>query len=67
MRTVRQDVVLEPPAKVTGLVLDGDGRPAARAWVVGTVGPPNLCRDVAATALTDAEGRFSLPDSAQAS
>ena len=46
---VRQDVVLEPPAQVTGLVLDGDGRPAARAWVVGTLGPPNLCRDVAAT------------------
>lgn len=58
---VRQDVVLEPPAKVTGLVLDGDGRPAARAWVVGTVGPPNLCRDVGAQALTDADGRFSLP------
>jgi hypothetical protein len=32
--SVRKDVVLEPPAKVTGLVLDGDGRPAARAFVV---------------------------------
>jgi protocatechuate 3,4-dioxygenase beta subunit len=58
--SVQRDVVLQQPAVVTGLVLHGDGRPAARAWVVGTVGPPNVCRDVAAQTLTDADGRFSL-------
>ena len=58
--SVQRDVVLQQPAVITGLVLRGDGRPAARASVVGIVGPPNQCRDVAAQALTDAEGRFSL-------
>jgi hypothetical protein len=53
-------VVLDQPAEVTGLVLDSEGRPAARAWVLGTVGPPSESRDVAAQALTDTDGRFAL-------
>jgi hypothetical protein len=60
--SARQDVILDQAAVVTGQVLAADGRPAVRAWVVGTVGPPNLCRDVAAQTTTDADGRFSLPD-----
>jgi hypothetical protein len=57
---LRRDVVLERAAVVTGFVLRSDGQPASQAWVVGTVGPPNVCRDVSSQTLTDGEGRFSL-------
>ena len=58
------DIRLEPGTRVSGVLLDEHGKPAAGYWIAaqGSPGqPPMMWNPVRVAAKTDADGRFTLP------